>query len=260
MTKNTQHKIFGYARISTKKQNIERQVRNIHSECKEAVIVRETYTGTTTTRPEFEKLLKVVKEGDTIIFDSVSRMSRNASEGFALYQELYNRGVNLVFLKEPHINTSTYRNALAKQTEIAQQINIDVHTGSNAIDTCMNKVIDALKTLILDIAKEQITQAFAQSEKEVEDLRQRTREGIETARRAGKQIGGHKAGVKMVIKKEAPVKALIRKHSKDFEGSLNDSEVIAIINATQGLHVARNTYYKYKRLLAQEILTELATA
>lgn len=114
MTKNTQHKIFGYARISTKKQNIERQVRNIHSECKEAVIIRETYTGTTTTRPEFEKLLKVVKEGDTIIFDSVSRMSRNASEGFALYQELYNRGVNLVFLKEPHINTSTISQCVSK--------------------------------------------------------------------------------------------------------------------------------------------------
>lgn len=254
MAKNTQHKIFGYARISTKKQNIERQVRNIHSECNEAVIVREAFTGTTTTRPEFDRLLKLVKEGDTIIFDSVSRMSRNASEGFALYKELYNRGVNLVFLKEPHINTSTYRNELDKQ------ININVNTGDSATDTLMKSIFDALNVYILNLAEKQIAQAFEQSEKEVEDLRQRTREGIETARRAGKQIGGHKAGVKMVIKKEAPVKALIRKHSKDFEGSLNDSEVIAIINATQGLHVARNTYYKYKRLLAQEILTELATA
>lgn len=254
MAKNTQHKIFGYARISTKKQNIERQVRNIHAECNEAVIVREAFTGTTTTRPEFDRLLKLVKEGDTIIFDSVSRMSRNASEGFALYKELYNRGVNLVFLKEPHINTSTYRNELDKQ------ININVNTGDSATDTLMKSIFDALNVYILNLAEKQIAQAFEQSEKEVEDLRQRTREGIETARRAGKQIGGHKAGVKMVIKKEAPVKALIRKHSKDFEGSLNDSEVIAIINATQGLHVARNTYYKYKRLLAQEILTELATA
>ena len=117
MAKTTQSKIYGYARISTKKQNTERQVRNIHAECKEAVIVRETYTGTTTTRPEFEKLLRVVKEGDTIIFDSVSRMSRNAEEGFALYTELYNRGVNLVFLKEHHIDTAIYRQAVKKQID-----------------------------------------------------------------------------------------------------------------------------------------------
>ena len=35
-------------------------------------------------------------------------MSRNADDGFKLYEQLYNKGVNLVFLKEPHINTETY--------------------------------------------------------------------------------------------------------------------------------------------------------
>ena len=42
-----------------------------------------------------------------IIFDSESRMSRNAEEGFNLYEELYLKGVTLVFIKEPHINTDT---------------------------------------------------------------------------------------------------------------------------------------------------------
>lgn len=35
-------------------------------------------------------------------------MSRNAEEGFSLYEELFTKGVNLVFLKEPHINTDTF--------------------------------------------------------------------------------------------------------------------------------------------------------
>lgn len=52
------------------------------------------------------------KAADTIIFDSASRMSRNADEDFCLYEELYNKGIELVFLKEPHINTSTYEKAL----------------------------------------------------------------------------------------------------------------------------------------------------
>ena len=100
-------KIYGYARISTQKQNIERQVRNILSENKDAFIIQEMYSGKSIARPEFEKLLKTLKEGDTVIFDSVSRMSRNAEEGFELYRELYNRGVSLKFLKERHIDTAT---------------------------------------------------------------------------------------------------------------------------------------------------------
>lgn len=102
--------IYGYCRISTSKQNIERQVRNILAEYPDAVIVKEIYTGTKKTgRKELECIISKVQEGDTIVFDSVSRMSRNANEGVALYIELYNKGVNLVFLKEPYINTDTYK-------------------------------------------------------------------------------------------------------------------------------------------------------
>lgn len=82
-------KLYGYCRISTRKQNIERQVRNILAVFPDAIIVREIYTGTKFQgRKELEKLLKIVRPGDTIVFDSVSRMSRNAEEGFQLYEEL----------------------------------------------------------------------------------------------------------------------------------------------------------------------------
>ena len=45
-------------------------------------------------------------------------MSRNAEEGFNLYEELYNLGINLVFLKEPHINTDTYKKAINVNIEM----------------------------------------------------------------------------------------------------------------------------------------------
>ena len=97
--------IYGYCRISTQSQNIERQVRNILAAYPNAEIIREVYTGTTFQgRDKLEKLLKKAHKDDTIVFDSVSRMSRSAEEGFALYQHLFNMGVHLVFLKEPHIN------------------------------------------------------------------------------------------------------------------------------------------------------------
>ena len=46
------------------------------------------------------RILQAIKPGDTILFDSVSRMSRNAAEVTALYEQLFNRGVELVFLKK----------------------------------------------------------------------------------------------------------------------------------------------------------------
>ena len=68
--------IYGYCRISTPRQNLERQVRNIRNNYTDAVIVREIYTGTKVQgRKEFTKLLKKVAKGDTLVFDSVSRMS-----------------------------------------------------------------------------------------------------------------------------------------------------------------------------------------
>lgn len=236
-------KVYGYARISTRIQNIERQVRNILTENKDAVIVRETYTGKSLARPEFEKLLKTVKSGDTLIFDSVSRMSRNAKDGFELYKDLYNKGVNLVFLKEHHIDTATYRRELEKQ------INMNINTGDAATDDLMSAIIEALNKYILSLAERQIALAFEQAQKEVDDLRQRTKEGIETARLNGKQIG-NTTGSKLKVKKKEPIKKLIYEHSRDYCGALNDSDVMAIINNQPGLHVSNNTYYKYKRELA----------
>lgn len=163
---------YGYCRISTGKQNIDRQERNILNYDKSAVIVREVYTGTTQHRPKWQSLLCKIREGDTIIFDGVSRMSRNAEEGVATYLALFDKGVNLVFLKEPHINTETYRHALQNGVESVGNEIADIYISAT------NKVLKLL-------ARRQIELAFEQSEKEVTDLRQRTREGIETARRKG---------------------------------------------------------------------------
>lgn len=222
---------YGYCRISKKKQSIDRQERNIKASYPAATIVKESYTGTTTNRPEWNKLYKKVKQGDTIIFDSVSRMSRNADDGFKLYEELYNKGINLVFLKEAHINTDTYKNAIKGGIEL---------TG-----TTVDLILDGVNKYMLALAKEQIRIAFEQAEKEVQDLHQRTKEGIETARLNGKQIGLAK-GTKLITKKSLEAKEQIAKHSKEFNGSLSDADCMKLVG------LSRNTFYKYKRELKAE--------
>ena len=222
--------IYGACRISTNRQNIERQVRNIQAIYPEAIIIRETYTGTKIDRPEFTKLLNKVKPGDTIVFDSVSRMSRNAVEGFELYKQLFTLGVELVFLNEPHINTQTYKNAM--------------NTGIPLTGTNVDFILEGVNKYLLALAEEQIKIAFDQSQKEVDDLRTRTKQGIETARLNGKQIG-QKKGVTLVTKKSIEAKKQIQKYSRDFNGHLKDSEVMKLIG------ISRNTYYSYKRQLKE---------
>ena len=217
--------IYGYCRISRAKQSIERQIRNIKAVYPEAVIIEEVFTRTRIDRKEWNKLTSKVKCGDTIVFDSVSRMSGNADEGFTAYEELYNSGINLVFLKEPHINTDTYKQAL--------QNNVALTGGT------VDYILEGVNKYLLALAKEQIRLAFQQSEKEVEDLHQRTKEGIETARLNGKQIG-QKQGAKLTTKKSVAAKEVIAKHSKDFNGTLNDVDVMKLTG------LSRNTYYKYK--------------
>ena len=218
--------IYGYCRISTPKQSIDRQIRNIKQEFPNATIVQEAYTGTKLDRKEWSKLHNTVKSGDTIVFDSVSRMSR-AEEGFSIYKELYNRGVSLVFLKERHIDTDTYKKALANSVPM---------TG-----TKVDCILKGINEYLWELAEEQIRLAFLQAEKEVEDLHQRTKEGIQTAKLKGKQIG-QQQGAKLNVK----MKPIIKQHCKDFGGSLSDAEVMRLTG------LARNTFYKYKAELKAE--------
>lgn len=225
--------VYGYCRISTAKQSIERQERNIREYDSTAVILKEQFTGTSDDRPIFTKLMNKVRKGDTIIFDSVSRMSRTAEGGFKMYKVLFDMEVELIFLKEMHINTSTYRTALSNSLDL---------TGNQIADV----YIQATNQVLLLLAEEQIKLAFIQSEKEVMDLRNRTREGIVTAKLNGK-IVGRKTGAKITTKKCKECKSKILKYSRKFNGVLADTEVIKLLN------ISRNSYYKYCRELKSEI-------
>lgn len=216
---------------------MERQERNIHKAYPDAIIIRETYTGTKLEgRKDFEHLIKILQKGDMLIFDSVSRMSRNSDEGCKLYENLFNRGVEIVFLKEPQINTEVYKQALDNQ------IKIEIKTGNKATDEFTEDLIKALNKLLLNIAFEQIRKCFDQAEKEVKDLHQRTREGLLTAKLNGKRIGQTR-GSKLVTKKSQQAKEIILKHSEYFNGSLSDEECRILSG------VSRNSYYKYKKEL-----------
>lgn len=224
------NRTFGYARISTMKQSLERQIENIKSKYPDAVIMTETYSGTTLDRPVWNKLYKQLHEGDVLVFDEVSRMSRNAEEGYSLYRELYDKGVNLIFLKESTLNTDNFR----QTAQVAL-------TGNDIADI----YIEATNRALMLLAEKQIQAAFQTAQHEVDFLHKRTSEGVRRAQAAGKQVG-RAEGSKVETKKAKTAKAEIMKHSKDFHGTLTDPEVIRLTG------ISRNSYYKYKRELKEE--------
>lgn len=255
---------YAYIRVSTPQQQLERQRTTItRTGTPVSKWYEDEYTGTKMERPSWQRLLKQVrKDIDAgrpvgIIFDEVSRMARNAAEGFECYEQLYNAGVQLVFVKDPHCNTEKYREALARQEAIAQAGAALDGRMKGAAEKLMGNMLSALHDFMLDLVREDVYRAFEEAQHEVEYLRQRTREGMAAVKarnariEAGEEDGelrqiGQQAGRKLNVKKAATSKEAMLKHCLDFGGSLTDAEVMAM------LHISKPTFYKYKREIREE--------
>lgn len=149
---------------------------------------------------------------------------------------LYESGVNLIFLNEPLINTSVF------DSTKNNLLNVNVETGNEAVDNFFKGNIELINNFLMTLAEEQIKTAFEQSEKEVSDLHSRISQGIKEAKRNGTRIGLTQ-GTTLTTKKSIDCKSIIKKHSKDFGGSLDDADVIKLCGCS------RNSYYKYKKEL-----------
>lgn len=273
--------IYGYVRVSTLQQNIERQITAIKDRYQDAIIIKDEFTGETMDRPGWKALYPKLKKGDVIVFDEVSRLSRDdAEEGFRTYQDLYNKGIDLIFLQEPHINTESYREAMKGS------INVDISSGDKATNDLVNAIMDALNRFMMEKVQDDIKRAFEKSHSENEARSRRQKQGIKERQKHNaelevlygddavnrddyKQIG-RAAGDKLKIKKADPIKALIRKYSRDFDGDNTDPEVMAILKDKTvkvpvrkrsgkeeyrevSAKLSRNTYYKYKNQIRGEL-------
>ena len=194
---------------------------------------------------ELDKLLKVVKRGDTIVFDSVSRFSRDNVTGPQEYKRLFKEGVNLVFLNEPYINTENYRKAL----EVAIP-----RTG-----TFIDPIIEGIEEALIQLAEKQVQEAFDQANKELMDIRKRTSQALQLKIAENKnlpddqkiRIGTQKGDtfttkkksiaierIKDGIKNGYPDEVIMNNIAGDLKKLLPDSKC---------KDISRNTYYNYKR-------------
>ncbi len=232
-------KTYAYCRVSTQRQSLARQIENVTKVYPKAKIYTDKWTGKTMDRPNWNILYRLVKPGDLIVFDSVSRLSRDAESGAALYMELYERGIELKFLNEPHIDTSEYRQAANESVQLVGNEIADLY-------------IEATNKVLKILARRQVVAAFEQAQKERDDIAKRVKDGMRAAVIKAAEHGEDKKygaveGKKLTTKKSIYAMDAIRTHSKDFGGSLNDSDCMVLAKCS------RNSYYKYKAAIREEI-------
>lgn len=186
--------VFGYARVSTEEQSINLQMDAL---LKEGILEKNIYfdkvSGIKSERKDLSKLLEHLREGDTIVVWKLDRLVRSLIHLTKLINDFDNKGVKFRSITEPFIDT----------------------TQNSPHSNFITNIFGALAQLERDIIIE------------------RTKAGLESARRRGKVLGAP-TGLRKESKKKAKMCAVYFK-----EGELSVSEICERVD------VSRATYYKY---------------
>lgn len=223
-------KVFAYMRISTKeergKQKFTRQEQAIVRWCKEnnieipeRRIYRDDASGKTFCRPAWEELEQDIQEGDIILFKDIYRFTRERDNGYKKYMELLNKGVEMIFIDNPTLNTE-YIKSMQSSADKMKEENI---IGGMTLEF----VIRLLLVTELDRA-----------EKEREITVKRITDGI----KASSKKSGRKTGQ---LDKMTP------ELQKDIEKFLTDRS-IRQIDLMNKYHISRNTLKKYIEYIAKK--------
>ena len=110
-------KVFNYLRISTRGQNEQRQLDAMEKWNKEnnvtnPYVLIDKATGTNTNREKLQMMLTFLDEGDLVVIKSIDRLSRNYGECKKLWQEIVDKGADIVVIDMPLLDTRQYRDKL----------------------------------------------------------------------------------------------------------------------------------------------------
>lgn len=103
--------IYGYCRVSSKGQlgnnSFEHQEIEILNKYENAIIIKEQFTGTTTDRPKFNKLIRLLKENDVLVVSKLDRLARNTVEGIDIVEKLFEKEVSVHVLNVGLLENTT---------------------------------------------------------------------------------------------------------------------------------------------------------
>ncbi len=219
---------YSYMRISTKeeraKQKYTRQEKALETYAKNNNIeyvlqFREDVSGKSfLNRDEWQRLEKIVQPGDTIVFKDICRFSREADNGFQKYTELMDKGINLVFLDNPTLNTDYMKNLL----HIADQQDRIARESTRFISRIL---------LIAELDR---------AERERLNISTRTKDGMAARKQAAEERGEHW--------QTGPKRGTTYKMSDELRADivlLLADRNMKMVDVMRKHHISRNTLKKY---------------
>lgn len=90
---------IGYVRVSSLDQNPDCQIEDLKAQQVEKIFM-DIISGKSTDRPELQKMLSFIREGDTLIVHSLDRLARNLGDLLGMVEDLTNRGISIHFIAE----------------------------------------------------------------------------------------------------------------------------------------------------------------
>ena len=116
---------IAYARVSKEQQELARQLDALEKVGYDRLI-QEKYTGTKKDREGLQKVLDIIREGDTLIVESISRLGRNTLDILTIIEDLTNQGIIFVSLKENMDTTTPTGKAMLGMMAVIAQLERDL--------------------------------------------------------------------------------------------------------------------------------------
>ncbi len=159
-------RIYGYARVSTKDQNLDRQVETLKEFDKDIILFSDKESGKDFNRKEYEILKRVLSKGDTLVVKEMDRLGRNKVHIKNELEYFRSNNIRVIILDIP---TTT----------------VDLTT----MDECMAKaMLEMINNILIEVLA-------TMAEEERKKIKQRQHEGIKLAKAKGKHLGRPKAEI-----------------------------------------------------------------
>ena len=98
--------IIGYARVSTAGQNLDGQCDSLRGAGCERIYSEKT-SGVKAQRPQLERMLDTLREGDTVVITELTRLGRSVKELFAIIERVHKAGASIKSIRETWLDTTT---------------------------------------------------------------------------------------------------------------------------------------------------------